>query len=406
MLSDVIRQQVKATAPILKEHGVVLTSHFYQRMFLHNPELKNIFNQGHQHGGQQQQALAMAVAAYAEHIDDPSVLLPVLERVANKHVSLGIRAEHYPIVGQHLLASIREVLGEETASDSLLNAWGAAYQQLADLLIRLEGNMYHSTATQEGGWSGFRPFRVTDKQIESAEITSFYLQPTDGGKLPKFLPGQYVTVQTYIPSLGLTQPRQYSLSDAPGKETFRISVKREDAINVRPAGTVSNLLHNTINVGDILQLTPPAGDFVLHEERDTPVVLISAGVGQTPMMAMLQHLLTSKSLRKVGYIHAARNGKVHAFKQELRKLANAHDNLKTVLFYEQPETQDIIGLDYDYTGRIDKDAILLHIHQENADYYLCGPVGFMQQQRQQLQTIGVDSSRIHMEVFGSNAMSN
>ena len=404
MLSAPIRQLVKTTAPILKQHGVLLTSHFYQRMFQHNPELKNIFNQGHQHAGQQQQALAMAVAAYAEHIDAPEVLLPVLERIAHKHTSLGIRAEHYPIVGKHLLASIREVLGEEAAPDSLLDAWAAAYQQLADLLINLENSLYQRAATQPGGWSGWRPFRVLKKQVESTEITSFYLQAADGGALPDFQPGQYVSVQRFIPEWGLSQPRQYSLSDAPGKDWLRISVKREEARGEAPAGKVSGQLHATLAEGDILQVSPPFGDFVLHQERETPVVLISAGVGQTPLLSMLKHLLASDNQRPIRYLHAARHGGVHAMKEEVRQLASQHQQLQHTVFYEAPQAADQAGLDFHHAGRIDAKAIAGHALQHDADYYLCGPVAFMQQQQQLLRHAGVDAARIHMEVFGSNAM--
>jgi nitric oxide dioxygenase len=212
---------------VLKEHGVALTRHFYARMFEHNPELKALFNQGHQRSGAQQQALAMAVAAYAEHIDQPGVLEPVLRLIAHKHVSLGIRAEHYAIVGRHLLASIREVLGAEAATDALLQAWAEAYGQLADLLIGMEQALYQGAVDQPGGWSGWRGFRVQRKQAESEEITSFYLVPADGGPVPAYRPGQYVTVRVPVPELGLHQPRQYSLSDAPGGESLRISVKRE-----------------------------------------------------------------------------------------------------------------------------------------------------------------------------------
>ena len=140
-------------------HGVALTRHFYARMFEHNPELKHIFNQGHQAGGEQQQALAGAVAAYAEQIDDPSVLAPVVTRIEHKHVSLGVRPEHYPIVGKHLLASIREVLGE-AATDELVDAWAAAYGQLADLLIAEEARLYADSAAKPGGWTGWRAFRA------------------------------------------------------------------------------------------------------------------------------------------------------------------------------------------------------------------------------------------------------
>ncbi|WP_230368690.1 globin domain-containing protein [Paludibacterium denitrificans] len=228
MLDSATRTLVKATVPVLKEHGVTLTTHFYRRMFQHNPELKNIFNQGHQHSGQQQQALAMAVLGYADNIDDPSVLTPVLGRIAHKHVSLGIRAEHYPIVGKHLLASIREVLGD-AASDELINAWAAAYGQLADLLIAEENKLYATATVAEGGWSGWRPFKVGRKVVESEEITSFYLYPADGGKAPTFRPGQYISVRQFIADWNLAQLRQYSLSDAPNGEYLRISVKREDS---------------------------------------------------------------------------------------------------------------------------------------------------------------------------------
>ena len=169
MLPTDTRALVKATAPVLQENGVALTRHFYARMFTHNPELREIFNQGHQRSGAQQQALAMAVAAYAEHIDHPEVLMPVLERIAAKHVSLGIRQEHYAIVGRHLLASISEVLGE-AATPALIDAWAAAYGQLANLLIGMEQRGYDQAATQAGGWTGWRTFRVQAKQPESAEI--------------------------------------------------------------------------------------------------------------------------------------------------------------------------------------------------------------------------------------------
>ena len=133
MLPIQTRTLVKSTAPVLQQHGETLTRHFYSRMFTHNPELREVFNQGHQRSGTQQQALAQAVTAYAQHIDNPAVLMPVLERVAQKHVSLGIRKEHYAVVGRHLLASIGEVLGE-AATPELLNAWAEAYGQLADIL--------------------------------------------------------------------------------------------------------------------------------------------------------------------------------------------------------------------------------------------------------------------------------
>lgn len=191
-------EQVKATVPVLREHGVLLTTHFYRRMLEGNPELRNIFNQAHQARGRQQKALAEAVLAYAENIENPAVLLPAVKFIASKHATVGIRAEHYPIVGRHLLASIREVLGE-AASDELLEAWGATYGQLADLMIEVESGIYEAQANADGGWSGWRPFIVSRRVEETPDVVSLYLTPADGGKVPVWKPGQFVSVRAYLP---------------------------------------------------------------------------------------------------------------------------------------------------------------------------------------------------------------
>ncbi|MCG9094005.1 globin domain-containing protein [Laribacter hongkongensis] len=189
---------IKKSGFFLKEHGVDLTTHFYARMFKGNPELKQIFNRGHQEAGHQQQALAAAVAAYAINIDNPSVLSTALTHIAHKHVSLGIRAEHYSIVGKHLLVSIKEALGD-AADNELLDAWGIAYNKIAEMLIEEEKNIYFCTANKNGGWTGGRGFKVARKVIESSEITSFYLRPADEGAVPDYLPGQYISVRLFVP---------------------------------------------------------------------------------------------------------------------------------------------------------------------------------------------------------------
>ncbi|MDE2430577.1 MAG: NO-inducible flavohemoprotein [Burkholderiales bacterium] len=403
MLDSTSRELVKATIPVLKEHGVALTRHFYARMFTHNPELKSMFNQGNQQNGSQQQALAMAVLAYAEHIDNPGVLQPVLTMVANKHASLGIRAEHYPIVGKHLLASIKEVLGA-AASDALIAAWGAAYGQLADILIAQESQIYQQSATQSGGWTGWRSFRVQQKTIESEEITSFYLVPADGGQVPDYRPGQYISVRVFVPSMGLMQPRQYSLSAAPGNQYLRISVKREAAGTHHPDGMVSTILHDTVAEGALIDVAPPMGDYFLHEDRDTPVVLISAGVGVTPKLSMLEHLMQKQAHRPVHFLHACRHGGVHAFKQRIKDLQQQHPALHSRIYYETPRAQDVLDQDYHQQGRIDLAAIAETIVQPKADYYVCGPRAFMQAQIASLKQLGVAPQQIHKEAFGSGGV--
>ena len=175
MLTSRQKELVKATVPVLREHGVALISHFYKRMLTGNPELQNVFNNAHQARGHQQQALAGAVLAYAENIENPTVLLNAVKHIATKHCTIGIRAEQYGIVGKHLLASIKEVLGE-AANDELIEAWAAAYGQLADILIGVEGGIYKEQTLADGGWSGWRPFVVERKVQETENVTSFYLK--------------------------------------------------------------------------------------------------------------------------------------------------------------------------------------------------------------------------------------
>lgn len=394
-----VRELVQATIPVLREHGVMLTTHFYQRMFRHNPELKQIFNRTHNETGQQPVALAMSVLAYAENIENPSVLAPVIKLIANKHASLGIRTEHYPIVGRHLLASIKEVLGD-AASDELVNAWGVAYGALADVFIEAEGKLYNEACTQDGGWSGWRTFRIVDKIKESEEITSFYLAPTDGGALPDYKAGQYTCVRVFVPELGVMQPRQYTLSDAPGGEFFRISVKREPAGASTPPGRVSNRLHDAYHQGDVIDLAPPFGEFVLAEEGAEPVVLISGGVGITPMIAMLNRLTNTAKHRPVQFVHACRNAEVFAFGEHLDRVAESNPQVRLHVFHD--EGPALAGRNI---GKVDLRALGDSILLPQAQYYLCGPKGFLQAQIETLHGLGVTSERIHAEIFDTGGIS-
>ncbi|MCG0580270.1 NO-inducible flavohemoprotein, partial [Burkholderia cenocepacia] len=363
--------RVKATAPVLAEHGATITKHFYQRMFARHPELKNLFNQTHQKTGSQPETLAKAVYAYAANIDNLGALGGAVSRISHKHASLNIRPEHYPIVGENLLASIVEVLGDAVDADTL-EAWRVAYGQLAQIMIGAEADLYANAA-----WSGFRPFKVARKVRESDEITSFYLTPADGGEAPTFEPGQYVTVKRFVGELGVDQPRQYSLSDAPHGQWLRISVKREagkpEAI---PAGKVSTLMHDGVEEGAIVEVTAPMGDFSLKRDVDTPVVLISGGVGITPMMSMVSALIAAGSPRDVRFIHACRSGAVHAFRDWLNDTVGEHANVKRTVLYELVGPNDRVGIDHDLEGRLTPERVQQYALVADADYYICGPVAF------------------------------
>jgi len=386
------KQLVTATVPVLREHGVLLTTHFYQRMFTHNPELKHVFNMGNQQNGKQQMALAMAVLAYAEHIENPGVLMPVIDSIGHKHTSLDIRPEHYAIVGKHLLGSIAEVLGD-AATPALLDAWAAAYQQLATIMSGHEQNLYASQISKNAGWTGWKPFIVKQKVKESAEITSFYLYPADGGAVADFVPGQYISLRLFLPELNLLQPRQYSISCAPNGMYYRISVKRETGAN-HPNGMISNRLHDHTGEGDVVELSAPAGNFILNKDNARPKVFISGGVGQTPLMAMLETLLSKQVVTPITWVHGCRNEAVHAFKDRLQELAGSHSHLNHHIFYDQPEATA------QYTGWVDLSEIKTEVLQPGADYYICGPAPFISKHYGFLVENGVDTAAIHFEEFG------
>lgn len=397
MLTQRTKDIVKATAPVLAEHGYAIIKRFYQRLFDAHPELKNVFNMAHQEQGQQQQALARAVYAYAENIEDPSSLMAVLRNIANKHASLGVLPEHYPIVGEHLLGAIKDVLGD-AATEDIISAWAMAYGNLADVLMGMESTLYEGSAEKLGGWTGWRTFVVREKRAESDAITSFVLDPTDGGPVANFEPGQYISIAVNVPALGLQQIRQYSLSDMPNGHSYRISVKREGG-GPQPAGYVSNLLHDHVNVGDEVKLAAPYGNFHIDVNARTPLVLISGGVGLTPMISMLKRAIQDPQ-RNVVFVHGARNSAVHAMRDRLRETAAAHSNFHLVVFYNEPLPGDTQGRDYDHTGLVDIGLIKQAILLPDADYYICGPIPFMRMQHDALKNLGIHEAQIHYEVFG------
>ncbi|MCD1261755.1 NO-inducible flavohemoprotein [Paenibacillus athensensis] len=401
MLNEQTIRLIQSTVPVLEQRGQAITRRFYELLFAEHPELLNVFNHAHQKMGRQQAALANAVYAAALHIDKLETILPAVRQIAHKHRSLGVKAEHYPIVGQTLLAAIKDVLGE-AASEEVLAAWAEAYGVIACAFIGVEAGMYREAEEQAGGWAGFRPFKVTAKVRETEAITSFYLMPADGGALAAFEPGQYVSVKMALPGDAFTHIRQYSLSDAPGRPYYRITVKREDAVDDRPAGRVSTYLHERVAVGDELQLSAPAGAFTLDRQAAAvkPVVLISGGVGQTPLVSMLAALAEDRTQQAVTFIHAAHNGRLHALRRQVEELAGALPRGAAFWCYEQPTEQDRADGSFDKAGRIDLAWLASVLEDNQASFYLCGPEPFMRATFGFLREWGVAESDIHYEFFG------
>ncbi|AOF15908.1 TPA: NO-inducible flavohemoprotein [Yersinia enterocolitica] len=391
MLDSQTIATVKSTIPLLAATGPKLTAHFYDRMFEHNPELKHIFNMSNQFNGDQREALFNAICAYAANLENLAALLPAVERIAQKHTSLNIKPEHYSVVGHHLISTLDEMF---SPGQEVLDAWAKAYGVLADVFITRESQIYQQGENSTGGWRTLRRFRIIKKEMQSEVICSFVLAPEDGGRVLDFKPGQYLGIYIEDERLEYQEIRQYSLTAAPNGKTYRIAVKREEQ------GTVSNYMHRELNEGDSVRIAPPRGDFFLDITPDTPVALISAGVGQTPMLSMLNTLHNQQHPAPVHWLHAAENGQVHAFAGEVAAISDNMPNLSRHVWYREPTAQDIHEKDYHSKGLMDLSSYQWLAADPNRHYYLCGPLAFMQFVGRQLLAQGVAAERIHYECFG------
>ena len=346
---------VKATIPLLVETGPKLTAHFYDRMFAHNPELKEIFNMSNQRNGDQREALFNAIAAYASNLENLPALLPAVEKIAQKHTSFQIQPEQYNIVGTHLLATLDEMF---SPGQEVLDAWGKAYGVLANVFINREAQIYSESASKTGGWEGTRAFRIVRKTPRSALITSFEFEPVDGGAVAEYQPGQYLAVWLKPEGFPHQEIRQYSLTRKPDGKGYRIAVKRENG------GQVSNWLHDSAKEGDVIYLAAPAGDFFLN------------------------------------WFHAAENGDVHAFAEEVKALGENLPKFTSHVWYRSPSEADREAGAFDSEGLMDLSAMADKIGDPQMQFYLCGPVAFMQFAAKQLVRLGVGRDNIHYECFG------
>lgn len=253
------------------------------------------------------------------------------------------------------------------------------------------------------GWQGYRSLVVASKVAESETITSFYLEPEDGRRLPPYKPGQFLTYRFDIPGHDTPVTRTYTLSDCPRPDRYRLTVKREPAPRDRPdlpAGLVSNHLHDAIEVGSTLYAREPRGDFWLDPKDDRPVVLLSGGVGLTPMISMLNAIVEAGATRPAWFIHATRNGREHALGEHVRKLAAEHENVHVHVCYDEPDPEDEQGRDYDTPGRVTLELLQELLPDNDFDFYICGPTPFMRIHFNGLLDWGVPEGRIHYEFFG------
>ncbi|MET7284841.1 globin domain-containing protein [Streptomyces sp. NPDC005573] len=391
MLTEQSAATVRATLPAVGAAIGEISQRFYAGLFAAHPGLlRNLFNRGNQASGAQQQALAGAVAAFAGHLLEHPDRRPdaLLGRIAHKHASLGIAPEQYAIVHEHLFAAIAEVLGDAVTPE-VAAAWDEVYWLMANALIAIERRLY-----EESGTRSTRPWEVVGRTDETADVVTFRLRPADGGPVRGFRAGQYVSVGVTLPD-GSRQIRQYSLCGAPDEEVRRFSVKRVHG-GAAPDGEVSNHLHAHVRTGDVLELSEPYGDLVLDGADDRPLLLASAGIGVTPMVAMLAALAAEGHRAPVTVVHGDRSPGSHALRADHEGYAAKLPDASVHLFYEQgaePGTR---------AGRVDLADVPV---APGTRAYLCGPLPFMRAVRAQLLAKGVAPADVHYEVFGPDLWS-
>ncbi|CAI4218541.1 unnamed protein product [Parascedosporium putredinis] len=335
-------QIIRSTIPALRDHGERITTTFYRNMLQAHPELHNIFNDVNIANARQPRALTA--------------------RMCHKHCSLGIKPEHYQIVGKYLIDAFGEVLGPVMTAEARV-AWDKAYWVLARMLIGREEQMYRGFESE--GWKGWRKF-------------------WDGKRLPEFLPGQYISIKLEMDS-GYVQLRQFALSDSPKPDHYRITVKRDRGMQVKKAGgvtnvspgVVSNIMLDDLQRGDEVEVSHPAGEIFLDRlsgGQHVPIVLISAGVGVAPMISILNSVIEHQPSRPVSFIHGSQRDM--PFEDHVRRVRQAAPNVSVNIFKSRLAEADLIGVDFDYDARVDLAAVKpedLYLNNGSAEYYIADP---------------------------------
>lgn len=380
MLSEKSRPVVEATIGIIAERIPNITPVFYKSMFEARPDLLDgMFSRANQKNGTQPQALAGSIAMFASHLLNHPDSYPdeVLSRVAHKHASLGLLPEEYPTVHEHLFGAIAADLGD-AATPEVVAAWDEVYWLMADALIKIEKGLY----SQQANDVMFAPFRLISKEPVAEGVVAFEFEPADDTPMTPSVAGQYISIQVVVMD-GLRQPRQFTL--VPSDPGHRRIVVRED-----PEGEVSPILHEDIAVGDVLEISNPYGDVTLDPDFHGPLVLVSAGIGITPVVAFLDQLAREDPEREVLVLHADRSEAAWPGRELARDYVSRMPNAKLVSWLAAPGEGD-------FEGHMDVSQVEI---PEGAEVFMCGPLAFMQSVRSQLVAGGVPGRAIHYEIFG------
>lgn len=386
---------IKATLPLVGANIGEITTVFYRTLFANHPALiRNLFNRGNQAQGAQQRALAASIATFATHLIDPELPHPseLLSRIGHKHASLGITADQYPIVYENLFAAIVEVLGADTVTADVAAAWDRVYWIMANTLIALERDLYAAAGVADG--DVHRRAAVVSRVDDPSGAVLLSVRPI-GGQIPDNVPGQYISVGVTMAD-GARQLRQYSLVNAPGAEELTFAVKPVNADGDAPAGEVSTWIRANVRVGDLLDITMPFGDLPVPDSAQRPTVLVSAGIGITPMIGLLEYFAAQTPDRQVHVLHADRGDQEHPLRERQQELVSQLPNATLDIWYEDGLTGERAGV---HAGRM----VLSNVSvPAGAEVYLCGNDGFVRAVRAQLTDLGVPAEQVHCELFSPN----
>ncbi len=380
MLSDKGRTIVEATLPLIGERLTDITTRFYDQMFAAHPEmLDGLFSRSNQRNGHQQQAVAGSIVAFASHLVSNPGTLPeaVLLRIGHKHASLNITEDQYPIVYQYLFAAIADELSDVLTED-IADAWSEVYWLMAHALIKIEKGLYAQAASGQP-WA---PWVLVAKRPAGTGSMTFTFEPADGTAVSPARPGQFLSVKVRMPD-GIQQIRQYSLH-ADFKAARRVFTSKIDT-----DGEVSPVLHGSVQVGTVLELSNPYGDVSLGAD-DHLLILASAGIGCTATASILRSHAERDSKREILVLHAEHAMGNWALKDQMSADIEKMSSARLQLWLERRE----MGSN---RGRMTLEGLDI---TADAWVYLCGPLPFMKSIHAQAMACGIPAERIHYEVFG------
>lgn len=373
MLSEREKDVVKETVPVLQDKGVEITSNFYARMFKQHPELKNMFNQTNQQRGLQSTALAQSVLAAAVNIDHLEAILPVVKEIAYKHCALQVPPAGYDIVGENLIAAIKEVVGLDDDHE-IIKTWKKAYQEIADIFISVEKDIYKDLL-----WDGFQPFKVETIEQVSSDIEAFTVSSGEYD-LSQFVPGQYITVDVGSEKMPYRAKRHYSIVKG-DKNHLTFAVKRD--VTTEHEGEVSTILHDEFQEGDNINLTAPVGPFHVVEKGNRQLFL-GSGIGVTPLVSMFNEVVNDNG--EARFIQVTNDMDDAPFSSLLTAIANENTQATYDLY------------DKNKNGYIGSEQLKQWIDNDT-EIYVCGGKSFIQSMIKALKELNIDESKIHYETF-------